>query len=654
MKKYLLLIIALLSVISSEASRRRVTTTSQLGQLFCNNFINYSAYYTAYLSTVAAAVNGSDLDITNNPKIGAGSVKNGGGRNTFVMADVSNGAGAGKIVFYSSVNTVVKTSSSALTFSAGDELRLVVTRNDATFSATFYNLTTVTNITDSYTFTLNSGSDYPPGSGDFSMVFASDGLQEIHYSLYGQTGLDQWVQTIDFQCVTKATAGAQKIHSHKCTSTSYKNPYTLFIGNSVTYGLQQAATTASAYPKILAAYSTVTIVNNSGGGDQIADLLAKIGELRKIRPRNIAIQLGENDVIQSISSGVYEPKYTSSVSSLKSRGVKVTHLWCTPFGAGNATSVNTFKSTFSSDVVISSYWDKMRSGTGLDATYQADANHPNVAGHALVGATLALECTHLYVSTYHKNAIAYFMAVVSKGVTPSSGDKTAFSTFFSDAESSGWWTSEIAVYPMYGGTSATNAIDAKYPGQLSKELVYTGSLTHGANGITGAGGKAATWVSPNNVTTVNHTDMTIYIGTNDASTTVDASAFQSSVITFEIQSRRVGDASLFYCYDGTSGAGSSSTTGNTDSRGCYILSRESSASAFYMKNGTVIGSITGTSGTIPSSVLFTFLARPDGSAPSIRQLRYGDFGTGISSSLATTKMGHINTLQTALSGRNTY
>lgn len=92
------------------------------------------------------------------------------------------------------------------------------------------------------------------------------------------------------------------------------------------------------------------------------------------------------------------------------------------------------------------------------------------------------------------DAQTFFGALSTAGVPLTPPQQDAINTLVTTLKAKGLWTRLDAIYPMIGGTATSHKFNLKDPRDVDAafRLVYTGSITHDANGMTPAGGYADT------------------------------------------------------------------------------------------------------------------------------------------------------------------
>jgi len=222
----------------------------------------------------------------------------------------------------------------------------------------------------------------------------------------------------------------------------------------------------------------------------------------------------------------------------------------------------------------------------------------------------------------HKAGVAYdadAQAFITAAGLTNPIHKSAINQLVLDLKSYGLWTKMKAVYPLVGGTAFTHKWNLKDPRDLNEafRLVFAGTLTHNANGITGStDGYAVTYVNANTHLVAANNHISNYCSTDTNGSIVDMGS---------------ANLALFQRFSNT--ARSYNTTAdiinvaNTTSLGFYVSTRTSTTSHKLYKNASVLGSSTAlTTASLTSSVIGLLNPQDFGSYYSNR--RYGWFSIG--------------------------
>lgn len=298
--------------------------------------------------------------------VGVFSSNNNDRRSYAIQVQTSSGAALGKSYLRLSTGsgapayTIEKTSTGSVAINQNDLLRVVVTRTQNVIAWTVSNLTLGTSYTETHTFSLAyaAGAKVPHGGGQF-----------VLHALGGVIHITDWT----------------------VTSLDKKSVKTLYVGDSITYGLFSGAVADRWSDKTMVG-SVNSFTISGGPSDKTAEVLERINELILINPKYAVLMFGGNDKQFAIAAATTNANYLSVVNQLKAAGIIVVHCYATPRDATDLTAWNThIQTTYGgTDTVIDTFTPLADSGlTTLAAAYDpGDGVHPNAAGHALVASTI--------------------------------------------------------------------------------------------------------------------------------------------------------------------------------------------------------------------------------------------------------------------------
>lgn len=208
------------------------------------------------------------------------------------------------------------------------------------------------------------------------------------------------------------------------------------------------------------------------------------------------------------------------------------------------------------------------------------------------------------------------------------------------------WTKFKAIYPVVGGIASSHAVNLKTPGTYN--LTFATGVTHSSTGMNGNGssGYADTFFSLG-TTYKNSNHISAYVRSNIdelANEMGAATAINVSVIS-------IGTRYSNTAYFGNQINNSSISFSNTDSRGFWINSRQSSSLFRALKNGSVVGTDTNTVGDTISFDISLMARNTAGSRIfySTRQLAFASIGNGLTDTEAANFYTAVQAYQTTLS-----
>jgi hypothetical protein len=223
-----------------------------------------------------------------------------------------------------------------------------------------------------------------------------------------------------------------------------------------------------------------------------------------------------------------------------------------------------------------------------------------------------------------------------------------------DLKSNGLWSKMKAIYPFVGGTATTHRFNLKDPRDVNAafRLTFSGGWTHSSNGIdpNGSNAYADTFLVPSTQLTYTDSHGSVYIR-EDVSGAIRQIEYGSYVGSpnrlFGIYSRYLNNTDADIGDFNTSRI----TVSNTDSRGYYIVRRNSNSNLRLYKNGTTAGTNTNndTSG-LPTNSIYLSAVVVTGTIQqySPRQIAFATFGQAITDTDATNLYNIVQRFQTSL------
>ena len=225
---------------------------------------------------------------------------------------------------------------------------------------------------------------------------------------------------------------------------------------------------------------------------------------------------------------------------------------------------------------------------------------------------------------YDADANAFFNANTGLSTTI----KDATNTLVLGLKSNSLWSKLYFFHPILGSSSTAQKWNLKNPldTDAAFRLVFSGTITHGTNTITGNGtnGYANTYFNDNTagVSTGSFT-FGRYSTTNSISTAVDMGAVKSSPVTYnQLRPRYSSTEDFFNAYD------DSNFYGNylTSSAGLIAVTRTSSTEQKAYQNGSLVATRSAFSATALTNYnMFLMCRNADGSAANFSNRTYTMF-----------------------------
>lgn len=223
-----------------------------------------------------------------------------------------------------------------------------------------------------------------------------------------------------------------------------------------------------------------------------------------------------------------------------------------------------------------------------------------------------------------------------------------------DLKAAGVWTKCLAIYPFVGGTSGTHKWNLKNPvnSDGAYRLTFGGSWTHGATGATadGSSAYADTHLAGSDLTN-NDTHISVYVRNNSSSDGMSIGVVNAGASVYHHLSIRHSAGYLTDAYD----ASTRLINTNSDSRGLFVLNRETSTSLKQFKNGSQVGSTGTGSNTADISTVsvahYIGARNNNGSADSFvpYEFAFASIGDGLTDTENADLFTAVDAFQTALS-----
>lgn len=251
-------------------------------------------------------------------------------------------------------------------------------------------------------------------------------------------------------------------------------------------------------------------------------------------------------------------------------------------------------------------------------------------------------------TAYDSDAQAFFTAA---GITDST-QKSAVNQLVLDLKSYSIWTKFIAIYPLVGGTATTHKYNLKNPVDTDAgfRIVFSGGITHDANGITGNGttGYGDTKINANTHLSQNDVSAFVYVRTNSSGAYTDLGALKSSAPQYRVQMNSRNGSDLF-----NTALTVETLTGNsnTDSRGFFGISRIASTEYKQTKTSTQTKVSVSSTGKPNANIgLMALISNAPGvTTYSPRNLAFAAVGTGLTDTECDNLYTAVQAFQTTLS-----
>ena len=234
--------------------------------------------------------------------------------------------------------------------------------------------------------------------------------------------------------------------------------------------------------------------------------------------------------------------------------------------------------------------------------------------------------------------------ILATGITDAT-QKSAINTLVVDLKGYSLWSKMDALYPFVGGTSTTHKYNLKNPldTDVANRIVWSGGITHDANGITGNGVNAYgdTFLNDSTDLSINDKHISIYQ--------------RNILVSPSKSSMGIGNGNRFYLdFSGdnysTLGMNQSPFSLSINQKGMFIMSKIISGEFKYFQNSLTAVTKTGTN--LAQNNNYYVLAcniSNSGFDYSLANLSFASLGSGLSATEVTDFRTSIETFQTTLS-----
>lgn len=245
---------------------------------------------------------------------------------------------------------------------------------------------------------------------------------------------------------------------------------------------------------------------------------------------------------------------------------------------------------------------------------------------------------------FDADAEAFFTAASITDAT----QKNAINQLVLDLKSYNIWTKMKALYPICGGSASSHSVNLKTPGTYN--LTFSTGWTHASTGMTPSSAYANTSFIPNTNLTDSNNHASFYSRINATAANVcEIGSYDNSSPAFKffgMQIKFTGD--LFLVANGTNPY---PTVSNTDSKGFYIMTKNSSTSVNVFKNSSKIMNAGTTGSGISTTNVWIGAFNANGSAANYttKECAFASIGDGLTDTEAANFYTAVNAYQTTLS-----
>ena len=177
--------------------------------------------------------------------------------------------------------------------------------------------------------------------------------------------------------------GTYTIQSIRVISRKQANPAIALVGDSKTWGCN-AVTREQRFGSMLSSLGPVAVY--AGSGDTTQSVLNDLPYIVAMKPKSVLLNIGRNDLANSVATATWQANYSSIVSQLKAAGIKVTHLLPIPETTqADQSALKTYiTTTFAGDGMI----DPSAGWSNSTMLSSADGTHPSQIGHAYIASLI--------------------------------------------------------------------------------------------------------------------------------------------------------------------------------------------------------------------------------------------------------------------------
>lgn len=257
---------------------------------------------------------------------------------------------------------------------------------------------------DTITGQIQASSSFAPTVNTTYVVQLERAKNVFTFTIYDATGQTQLYTTTFTINITSANlqqahntgrfalynfGGTTLINQWTISSTAEKYVDVIGIGDSNMYGMY-AASNSARYTEAAFTAASKSFEILAGIADRTAEIVSRLPEIVAMAPQQVFVNIGRNDIANSVTSGTWQTNIDTIISTLETAGITVklgTPVASNVDVSGVATYVNG-KSNIKYDFYALT---KAAGNFTLNTTYNSgidDGIHLNVAGHTACTAPL--------------------------------------------------------------------------------------------------------------------------------------------------------------------------------------------------------------------------------------------------------------------------
>lgn len=248
--------------------------------------------------------------------------------------------------------------------------------------------------------------------------------------------------------------GSFTIDSISITSNEFKNASVLCLGDSKTMGVGPYYPD-NAFVNILSRRYR-TVVNEGNSADRTTEALARVTEIIALKPKQVLLNIGRNDLASGVSTGTWQANYAAIVTRLTAAGIQVIHLQ--PFweSTQDQSALYAFINSNYSNIIDTYAATIVPGSTATDAIHPSDSGGVRIA-NAIISSTKLLDQKRN--SRYDNNSS-------SSGGGSANIHGTAGKVMYLAADGSGW-TGTAPKQITFDSSGFTSSLDFPVNGQIT-------------------------------------------------------------------------------------------------------------------------------------------------------------------------------------------
>jgi lysophospholipase L1-like esterase len=248
---------------------------------------------------------------------------------------------------------------------------------------------------------IQSKGSYLPTASTYYWIEIERNNKDFTFRLYSDALVPLFQETLSFNTTANYVqahntgqftihqfgGSANEVTNWEVSSSAEVGADYVVIGDSNTQGLF-AATNANRWAERAMLQGGKTYVMAAGIADRTADVVNRLPEIIALKPKNVLLSIGRNDIAAGVSTGTWQANIDTIITTLEAAGITVK--LCGVIASNfNVSAVQTYY-TGKANTQVNFYAETVGVGTALDNAYDSgDDIHLNVAAQQVL-ATLVL------------------------------------------------------------------------------------------------------------------------------------------------------------------------------------------------------------------------------------------------------------------------